>query len=61
MHNLTHKYEDEKRKLNELGQRSLEQGIPLSINEILQAQSRRGDQLINQMYQEKSDIRCYFI
>lgn len=54
MHNLTHKYEEEKRKLNELGQRSLEQGIPLSTNEALQAQSRRVDKLINQMYQKKN-------
>ncbi|WP_245864232.1 aspartyl-phosphate phosphatase Spo0E family protein [Paenibacillus donghaensis] len=54
MHNLTHKYEEEKHKLNELGQRSLEQGIPLSTNEALQAQSRRVDELINQMYQEKN-------
>ncbi|MEK4062449.1 MULTISPECIES: hypothetical protein [unclassified Paenibacillus] len=54
MHNLTHKYEEEKRKLNELGQQSLEQGIPLSTNEALQVQSRRVDELINQMYQEKN-------
>ncbi|KGE19393.1 hypothetical protein [Paenibacillus wynnii] len=53
MQHLMHKYEEEKRKLNELGQRSLEQGIPLSSNEPLQAQSRRVDELINQMYQEK--------
>lgn len=53
MRYLNHKYEEEKRKLNELGQRSLEQGIPLSSNEALQAQSRRVDELINQMYQEK--------
>ncbi|OMD49480.1 hypothetical protein BSK56_09000 [Paenibacillus borealis] len=54
MHNLTHKYEEEKRKLNELGQRLMEQGIPLSTNEALQAQSRTVDELINQMYQEKN-------
>lgn len=61
MHNLMHKYEEEKRKLNELGQWSLEQGIPLSSNEALQAQSRRVDDLINQMYQEKVDMQCHFI
>ncbi|WP_438496812.1 hypothetical protein [Paenibacillus sp. IHBB 3054] len=54
MHNLMHKYEEEKRKLNELGQQLLEQGIPLSTNETIQAQSRRVDELINRMYQEKN-------
>ncbi|MEK5234762.1 hypothetical protein NST99_03485 [Paenibacillus sp. FSL L8-0470] len=54
MHNLTHKYEEEKRKLNELGEQLLEQGIPLSTNEALQTQSRRVDELINRMYQEKN-------
>ncbi|NUU61089.1 hypothetical protein [Paenibacillus agri] len=54
MQHLMQKYEEEQRKLNELGQKSLEQGIPLSRNEELQAQSRRVDELINQMYQEKN-------
>ncbi len=54
MHNLTHKYEEEKRKLNELGQRSLAQGIPFSTHAAIQAQSRRVDKLINQMYLEKN-------
>ncbi|AWV31781.1 hypothetical protein [Paenibacillus odorifer] len=54
MQYLMQKYEEEKRKLNELGQKSLEQGIPLSRNEAVQAQSRRVDELINQMYQEKN-------
>ncbi|WP_342438320.1 hypothetical protein NSS79_03685 [Paenibacillus sp. FSL L8-0436] len=54
MQHLTHNYEEEKRKLNELGNKSLEQGIPLSSNEAVQAQSRKVDELINQMYQEKS-------
>lgn len=54
MQHLTHNYEEEKRKLNELGQKSLEQGIPLSSNKAVQAQSRKVDELINRMYQEKS-------
>ncbi|WP_379146260.1 hypothetical protein [Paenibacillus sp. sgz500992] len=54
MQHLKHKYEEEKRKLNEIGQKSLEQGIPLSSNEAVQAQSRKVDELINQMYQEKN-------
>ncbi|MBW4081977.1 hypothetical protein [Paenibacillus sp. S150] len=60
MQHLTYKYEKEKRKLNELGQKSLEQGIPLSTNETLQAQSRKVDELINQMYQEKSGHTASF-
>jgi hypothetical protein len=54
MQYLMRKYEEEKHKLNELGQQSLEQGIPLSSNEAVQAQSRKVDELINRMYQEKS-------
>jgi hypothetical protein len=54
MQHLSQKYEEEKRKLNELGQRSLEQGVPLSGNEAVQAQSRMVDELIVQMYQEKN-------
>ncbi|WP_312148562.1 hypothetical protein [Paenibacillus odorifer] len=54
MQHLKHKYEEEKRKLNVLGQKSLEQGIPLSSNEAVQAQSRKVDELINRMYQEKN-------
>ncbi|WP_339171305.1 hypothetical protein NSQ55_03660 [Paenibacillus sp. FSL H7-0943] len=54
MQHLKHKYEEEKRKLNELGLQSLEQGIPLSSNEAVQAQSRKVDELINRMYQEKN-------
>ncbi|AIQ50662.1 hypothetical protein [Paenibacillus sp. FSL R7-0331] len=64
MQHLIQKYEEEKRKLNELGQRSLELGVPLSGNEAVQAQSRRVDELINQMYQEKNryleDLRLNF-
>lgn len=54
MHNLMHKYEEEKRKLDELGQQLMEQGIPLSTNEALQTQSRKVDELINRMYHEKN-------
>lgn len=61
MQHLKHKYEEEKRKLNELGLQSLEQGIPLSSNEAVQAQSRKVDELINRMYQEKTDIQCRFV
>ncbi|AIQ45045.1 hypothetical protein R70723_03340 [Paenibacillus sp. FSL R7-0273] len=64
MQHLSRKYEEEKRKLNELGQRSLEQGVPLSGNEAVQAQSRKVDEIINQMYQEKNrysgDFRLNF-
>ncbi|WNS41525.1 hypothetical protein [Paenibacillus sp. MMS20-IR301] len=60
MQHLTHNYEEEKRKLNELGNKSLEQGIPLSSNEAVQAQSRKVDELINQMYQEKSGHTASF-
>lgn len=61
MQHLTHNYEEEKRKLNELGNKSLEQGIPLSSNEAVQAQSRKVDELINQMYQEKAGIQLHFV
>ncbi|AIQ50668.1 hypothetical protein [Paenibacillus sp. FSL R7-0331] len=54
MQHLSQKCEEEKRKLNELGQRSLEQGVPLSCNEAVQAQSHKVDEIINQMYQEKN-------
>lgn len=55
MQHLIRKYEEEKRRLNELGQQSLEQGIPLSSNEAVQVQSRKVDHLINQMYREKNE------
>lgn len=44
--------EEEKRKLNELGHRTFEQGIPLFKNKALQAQSKRVDELIIQVYNE---------
>ncbi|MCD9023498.1 aspartyl-phosphate phosphatase Spo0E family protein [Cohnella silvisoli] len=42
--------EVEKAKLNELGQKSLEQGIPLGENETVQTQSRRVDELVIQFH-----------
>lgn len=53
MQYLRQKYEEEKRKLDELGLKSLEQGIPLSDNEAVQAQRRMVDELVKQMYQGK--------
>lgn len=53
MVDLHHKFEEEKRKLNELGQKSLERGIPLFQNEAVQAQSRKVDELINRLHQKK--------
>lgn len=54
MLHLLHQYEEEKRKLNDLGQRSLEQAIPLHKNEAVQAQSRIVDELVIQFYRTKS-------
>lgn len=51
---LMQKFEEEKRKLNELGHQSLEQGIPLSDNEAVQTQSRKLDEMVNRFYQEKN-------
>lgn len=53
MQYLRRKYEEEKRKLEELGLKSLEQGIPLSDNEAVQAQRRMVDELVKQMCQGK--------
>lgn len=47
--------EMERRKLYELGLKSIERGIPLFENDALQAQSRKVDELIFQLY-EKSVI-----
>lgn len=44
--------EEEKQKLNELGRRSLEQGIPLFQNDALQDQSRKVDELIVRLQRE---------
>lgn len=46
MMELLRKYEEEKQRLNEMGLKSLEQGIPLGENEIVQAQSRKVDELV---------------
>lgn len=54
MPHLLHQYEDEKRKLNELGCQSLEQGIPLYKNEAVQAQSRKVDELIVQFHRKQA-------
>ncbi len=45
--------EEERRRLNVIGQRSLEQSIPLFNNEQLQVQSRLVDELLMQLYLEK--------
>ncbi|MNM99568.1 hypothetical protein D3C81_1121310 [compost metagenome] len=50
MNPLQKSLEEEKRKLNELGHKTFEQGIPLFKNNALQAQSRKVDELIIQMY-----------
>ncbi|WP_076359209.1 MULTISPECIES: hypothetical protein [unclassified Paenibacillus] len=46
MKRLLAQLEAERRRLNELGVESLEQGIPLAENKAVQAQSRKIDQLI---------------
>jgi len=58
MEDLMQEYEEEKTKLNELGQKSLEQGIPLGANEEVQAQSRKVDGLVIQFYLKKSVERA---
>lgn len=54
MISLLNALEKEKRKLNEMGLKSFEQGIPLYKNDALQTQSRKVDQLIVHLY-EKAD------
>ncbi|MBA9084300.1 hypothetical protein FHR92_000754 [Fontibacillus solani] len=44
--------EEEKRKLNELGNKTFEQGIPLFNNTALQVQSRKVDELIIQLHKQ---------
>ncbi|MNW45033.1 hypothetical protein D3C74_222850 [compost metagenome] len=44
--------EEEKRKLNELGHKTIEQGTPLFKNKTLQAQSRKVDELIIQFQKQ---------
>jgi hypothetical protein len=53
MKKLLYKFEEEKRRLNELGQNSLERGIPLGQNEAVQAQSRKVDELVVRFHQRK--------
>lgn len=48
MTRLLGQLEEERRKLNELGKKSLDQGIPLFENEAVQAQSRKVDEWIVQ-------------
>lgn len=50
---LPGKFEEEKRRLNKLGQESLEQGIPLGQNEAVQAQSRKVDEWIVLIHRRK--------
>lgn len=54
MNRLLGKLEAERQKLNELGRKSFEQGIPLFKNEAVQAQSRKLDELIVQLHQKKA-------
>ncbi len=50
MQELLRKYQLEKQRLNELGEESLNIGIPLGENEEVHAQSRKVDELILQFY-----------
>ncbi|MEK3785415.1 hypothetical protein [Paenibacillus sp. FSL K6-1230] len=53
MKELMCRYEQERNKLNKLGQKSLEAGIPLGSNNEVQEQSRKVDRLIALIYQVK--------
>jgi hypothetical protein len=53
MTRLIGQLEEERRKLNELGKKSLEQGIPLFKNEAVQAQSRKVDELIVHLHRKR--------
>lgn len=55
MNELLRKYEKEKQRLNELGQKSLEKGIPLAQNEAVQAQSRKVDELIVRFHRGRAE------
>jgi|GEM_PF-1282395 len=57
MNELLKKYEKEKMTLNNLGQESLEQGIPLAINEAVQVQSQKVDDLVIGFYRQKLSER----
>ncbi|MEB3103020.1 aspartyl-phosphate phosphatase Spo0E family protein [Ferviditalea candida] len=54
MKELPRHFEAEKQRLNELGQKSLEQGIPLGENEAVQAQSQKVDELVIQFYRHRA-------
>ncbi|WP_338542431.1 aspartyl-phosphate phosphatase Spo0E family protein [Paenibacillus tundrae] len=45
--------EEERRKLNQLGEASLKQAIPLSDNPGVQEQSRRVDELVSRVSETK--------
>jgi len=53
MDNLHIELERERKKLNELGQSLLDQSIPLASNKELLLQSRRVDELLNQLCRGK--------
>lgn len=57
MSRLLEQLEKERRRLNELGVESLEQGIPLAENKAVQAQSRKIDQLIARLHKKKTERR----
>lgn len=57
MSRLLRKLEEERRKLNELGEKSLMQSIPLSDNQEVQEQSRRVDELMVQYQRMKAKDR----
>lgn len=59
MNRLQTQLETERRKLNILGSESLAQGISIAENKALQAQSRRIDRLIAQLYGMKAGRRQY--
>ncbi|MNW40032.1 hypothetical protein D3C74_171360 [compost metagenome] len=57
MSDLVSDLDRERSKLNKLGQKSIEQLIPLFSNEELQVQSQRVDELLLQLYQMKNTCR----
>jgi hypothetical protein len=58
MKELLRKYENEKMRLNVLGQQSIELGISLAKNEAVQAQSRKVDELVIRFYDHKRSERA---
>lgn len=57
MSDLVSDLDRERSKLNKLGQKSIEQLIPLFSNKELQVQSQRVDELLLQLYQMKNTCR----